>query len=94
LYGWLQETMWVPYWGQSDSRRMMFLGGRDPWIQTLEMRLWECLSRLAELAGCELCGRGAVSPDDTEWEVIHSILPEVAEANGWVFQEAMERGLQ
>ncbi len=86
LHGWLNETAWVPYWGQPDNGDvMLFLGGRDPWIETLELRLWSLLEQLAGAAGCVLCGRGAVSPKDAELRLIHVIYPEIAEANGWVF---------
>lgn len=89
LYGWLRETAWVPYWGQPPEGRptMMFLGGRDPWIQTLEMRLWDILGKLAAIAGCELTGRGSVCPEDDELELIHVMYPQIAAANGWVFSE-------
>lgn len=89
LYGWLEETAWTPYWGDN----MLLLGGRDPWIETLEMRLWDCLQRLAVEAGCELVGRGAVSPDYEELALIRAMLPEVAAAQGWVFVHGEERGL-
>jgi hypothetical protein len=86
MYGWLKETAWVPYWGQpKNGVPMLFLGGRDPWIETLELRLWDVLDKLAAEAGCRLCGRGAVSPVDDELTLIHIIYPEIAEANGWVF---------
>ncbi len=87
LYSWLRETAWVPYWGQQPegAPTLMFLGGRDPWIETLELRLWDILGRLASAAGCELCGRGAVCPDDGELELIHVVYPQVAAAHGWVF---------
>lgn len=86
LHGWLQETAWVPYWGQPDHGDvMLFLGGRDPWIETLELRLWGILEQLAKAAGCELTGRGAVCPEDEELSLIHVIYPEIAAANGWVF---------
>jgi hypothetical protein len=88
LHDWLGETAWVPYWGASDvdrEPRMLFLGGRDPWIETLELKLWGLLEKLASEAGCKLCGRGAVSPEDDELELIHILYPELAAANGWVF---------
>ncbi|RYG60646.1 MAG: hypothetical protein EON60_06440 [Alphaproteobacteria bacterium] len=86
LHSWLNETAWVPYWGQPDGGdTMLLLGGRDPWIETLELRLWSILEQLADAAGCELSGRGAVSPKDVELRLIHVLYPELAEANGWVF---------
>ena len=86
LHGWLGETAWVPYWGQPDQGDvMLFLGGRDPWIETLELRLWGILEQLAHAAGCELTGRGAVCPEDNELRLIHVMYPEIATANGWVF---------
>lgn len=86
MHGWLKETAWVPYWGQpEDGVPMLFLGGRDPWIETLELRLWDILDKLAVEAGCELSGRGAVSPVEDELTLIHIIYPEIAAANGWVF---------
>ena len=97
LKAWLGELIWVPYWGQPEGNAepMLFLGGRDPWIETLEMRGWQLLSRLAELAGCRLTGRGAVSPEDAELEEIHAVLPEIAAAHGWVFSSSMEElGIQ
>jgi hypothetical protein len=81
LYGWLRETAWVPYWGGG----LLLLGGRDPWIETLEMRLWQTLSALAEKADCRLVGRGAVAPDDDELALIHIVYPELAASQGWVF---------
>ena len=86
LFGWLYETAWTPYWGDPNAvDSPLFLGGRDPWIETLELRLWDTLDKLATTAGCELTGRGAVSPEDDELEVIHLMYPQIAEANGWVF---------
>ena len=95
LHGWLMETLWIPYWGQEgDAEPMLLLGGRDPWIWTLEERLWEVLRKLARVAGCELTGRGSVCPEDDELEEIHTVLPEVAEAQGWEFQRDTEMYLQ
>jgi len=86
LHSWLKETAWVPYWGQpQDGSMMLLLGGRDPWIETLELRLWDILDKLAAESGCELTGRGAVSPVEDELVLIHIMYPEIAAANGWVF---------
>lgn len=92
LDGWLRMSLWTPYWGQEhDEEPMLLLGGRDPWIETLELKLWECLHRLAAEAGCELTGKGAVSPESDELAEIRSLLPGVAAAQGWVFGH--EKGL-
>ncbi len=92
LKSWLGELIWVPYWGQPDdgTEPMLFLGGRDPWIETLEMRGWDLLGQLAELAGCRLTGRGSVSPKDAELREIKTVLPEIAAAHGWVFSSGMD----
>lgn len=97
LKSWLGELMWVPYWGQPEGSDtpMLFLGGRDPWIETLEMRVWELLDALAREAGCALVGRGAVSPEEEELEEIRAVLPPIAAAHGWVFSAGLEEaGLQ
>lgn len=73
---------------------LLLLGGRDPWIETLELRVWDTLRRLAEAAGCELVGRGAVAPDEEELEIIRVIFPQIAAANGWVFEGAGEGVVQ
>jgi hypothetical protein len=83
LHGWLNETAWVPYWGQpEDGKLLLLLGGRDPWIETLELRLWGILEQIAHAACCEITGRGAVSPKDAELRVIHVLYPEIAATNG------------
>ncbi|PZP38807.1 MAG: hypothetical protein DI585_06255 [Pseudomonas fluorescens] len=84
LFEWLGTTLWVPYWGEPEGH-VMLLGGRDPWIETLDMKLWDILAKLAMEAGCSLTGRGSVSPDDSELEEIRHVLPSVAESQGWVF---------
>ncbi|TKW60585.1 MAG: hypothetical protein DI628_06695 [Blastochloris viridis] len=93
LKSWLSELIWVPYWGQPEGadKPMLFLGGRDPWIETLEMRVWEVLYALAQEAGCELVGRGSVSPEADELEEIRDVLPPIAEAHGWVFSTGLDK---
>lgn len=97
LKSWLSELIWIPYWGQPEGseKPMLFLGGRDPWIETLEMRVWDVLGALAHEAGCELVGRGSVSPEEQELQEIRTVLPPIADAHGWVFSTGLEKvGLQ
>lgn len=97
LKRWLGELIWVPYWGQpeGEAKPMLFLGGRDPWIETLDMRVWTLLDALAREAGCRLTGRGAVSPEAEELQEIRHVLPPIAAAHGWVFAKGLEEaGLQ
>ena len=91
LKSWLSELIWVPYWGQPEGadKPMLFLGGRDPWIETLDMRVWELLSTLARQADCQLVGRGSVSPEAEELEELREVLPPIAEAHGWVFSTGL-----
>ena len=97
LKKWLGGLLWVPYWGQpeGEDKPMLFLGGRDPWIETLDMRVWTLLDALAREAGCRLTGRGAVSPEEDELQEIRDVLPPIAAAHGWVFAKGLEEaGLQ
>lgn len=92
LKSWLSELIWVPYWGQptGEDKPMLFLGGRDPWIETLEMRVWDVLDALAREAGCELVGRGSVSPEAEELQEIYDVLPPIAQAHGWIFSTGLD----
>ncbi len=93
LKSWLSELIWVPYWGQpaGADKPMLFLGGRDPWIETLDLRVWEILSALAREAGCQLVGRGSVSPEAHELDEIRDVLPPIAAAHGWVFANGLDK---
>jgi hypothetical protein len=93
LKSWLGELIWIPYWGQPDNadKPMLFLGGRDPWIETLDLRVWSLLGALAREAGCELVGRGSVSPEAEELEELYDVLPPIAAAHGWVFSTGLDK---
>lgn len=87
LKGWLAELIWVPYWGDvpDTGEGLLLLGGRDPWIETLDLRVWSVLGRLAHMAGCRLVAKGSVSPVAGELAEIRNVLPPIAAAHGWVF---------